>query len=149
MSLEDALDKNTEALEALTNVIGLFIQQVSAAKATTAGATAAGAPVPNAALPPLPGQPIAEPGKPRGRPPKSAAAVPGAAAATSAATPAPAGANGVTYEQARDVVMQVVEKKGHPAASAILAKYGAKSGRELKPEHYAAVMADAKTALAA
>jgi hypothetical protein len=69
----------------------------------------------------------------------SAAPAPTAAPATPpAASPAPADA----YKPVGDAIAKKVADGHKPAAVALLAKFGAKSGKELKPEQYDTFMAE-------
>lgn len=69
-----------------------------------------------------------------------------------APTPAPAAAANLaapTIEQARKLVIELGQKKGRDAVMALLTKFGASKLPEVPPHQYAAVIADATTALAA
>lgn len=68
----------------------------------------------------------------------------GATATTVAAAPQTAAKPGAVpptntipgYEKVREAVLSTAEKYGHPKAVEILARFGVKSGKELKPTQY-------------
>jgi len=60
----------------------------------------------------------------------------------------PEPADPVTYEQVAAAITAVAAKHGRQGALDVLGRFGAKSGKELKPEQYAEVVAVAKSAVA-
>ncbi len=114
MSLEEALNRHATAIENLADAL----EKISARGTMS-----------------LPAE-VAATQSPRGpgRPPKAAAAVPAQ------------GANGedgkpIAYDTVREAVLSLAEKKGHQVAVGLLAEFGAKNGKDLKPAQYAKALA--------
>jgi pilus assembly protein FimV len=142
MALEDQLDRLAASIEALTAAVTRLQGGYAALDRPAVQSAAASAAAPAAATAPAtPGEPAAS--KPRGRP---RVAAPSAEAAPAAATAAIQyhGEGGV-----REAILSLAEKKGHTATVALLAKFGAKTGRDLKESQYADALAAVKAALAA
>lgn len=146
----------TPGAVATSNVGAAPATTVPAGPSTVQGSTTSMPPGPGSANP-MPGGSTG-PRRGPGRPPKNASPAGStlaaeAAAQTQASLPGvPIGPGSTTaeisYEVVRKAVLDVVEKKGHLEATALLAKYNAKHGKELKPEHYAAVLDEARRLVA-
>ena len=120
MSLEEALAANTAALVANT-----------------------------AALQGAAGAPAKAPKKAAAPPAESVAATPPLAAVVApAAAPVAATGPGPSFKDLADALVELVTKKDRAAGVAVLAKYGASKLPVVKPEHFAAFLADAQAALA-
>ena len=113
MSLEEALNRHATAIENLADAL----EKISARGTMS-----------------LPAE-VAATQSPRGpgRSPKAAAAL-------------AQGANGedgkpIAYDTVREAVLSLAEKKGHQVAVGLLAEFGAKNGKDLKPTQYAKALA--------
>jgi hypothetical protein len=148
MSLESAIQENTQALNALIAAL-----QNNGARALVLPeerqADDAGIP----ATEPEIKKPAAEAvSSPSGATPPSQAKKAAAPAPTPAPESAPESAPGhqtkteseeapaITYEQIREGVLKVQIEKGRDTTLALLARHGVKNGKELKPEQYADFM---------
>lgn len=129
MSLESALQENTKALQSLIELMSKNVTlpaaapvpaEVEAQKDEVKKPVAKGASSQNGATP------LTEA-------PKAAAPV-----VEVAVEEAPA----ITYEQVREGVLKVQIEKGRDSTLALLARHGAKNGKDLKPEQYAKFMQD-------
>jgi hypothetical protein len=158
MSLELALEKNTAALLSLQAMLaGLTLTASAAApgpkSAPVADASVSGpatvtasaptktakgtSPVAESVAAPAQASTVATPD------PKSTAAI----AATPKSDVTDAGAP-VTYDDVKALVLQVSKDKGRDAAAAVLTGLGVAKAPELKPEQYAAAVAQLKAVLA-
>jgi len=130
MAIEDQLDRLATAIEALTAAVsahgGVKSQPTSDTAAPVAG---------------IQGKPA------RGRPGKAATEPAlGTGEQTSAAVPAALSYHG--EGGVRETILKLAEKKGHTVTVELLAKFGAKTGRDLKEAQYAEVMQAVHAALA-
>ena len=103
--------------------------QAAASAATAAQASTAATPDPKAAA--------------VSQPTETAAATP--ASSPEASSPAP---STVTYEDVKTLVLKVSKEKGRDAAAGVLAGFGVAKAPELKPEQYAAAVAQLQAVLA-
>ncbi|MBP8231762.1 MAG: hypothetical protein KAY22_05610 [Rhizorhabdus sp.] len=117
MSLEEALARNTAALEALTAT--LKAGGAKADKTAKPAAAPAAAPAPAAT----------------------------ATAATEAPTEAPKPASTATPKQVADALVEVVTKLSRERGVALLAQFGVQQAAKLKPEQMADFVAACKAAL--
>lgn len=118
MSLEEALARNTAALEALTATL-LKASGTKPDKAAKAAAATAAAPVATAAT----------------------------EAPTEAPAAAPKPASTVTPKQVADALVEVVTKLSRERGVALLAQFGVQQAAKLKPEQMADFVAACKAAL--
>ena len=133
MAIEDDLAQINRSVQALAGVAEQLRQQLAVLVQALVAANKSRATAPNAAKPPKPK------GK-RGR--KAKAAANGVDHAP--AEPEPAA---ISYDELSAAVTAVVDGKSVAAAIEILGRFGAKSGRDLKPEQYEAVIAACQDAL--
>ena len=129
MVIEDQLDRLATAIEALTAAVsahgGVMFQLTSDTVATAAAGAKA----------------------PRGRPAKGTPEPDlSAGQQTTAAVPAALSYHG--EGGVRETILKLAEKKGHTVTVELLAKFGAKTGRDLKEAQYAEVMQAVHAALA-
>lgn len=122
MSLESAIQENTEALRLLINLL-----------------TAKSVEIPPAAT--LAPPPLA----PSSR--ASAKAADAQQEIPANSTPATSTTDELAYDVVRESILDLSKKKGKDAALAVLAPYGVTSGLDLKPEQYQQVVADIQSAL--
>lgn len=156
MSLETAIQENTEALHALIATL-----KAQAALGTSAAPTVASQPTEDApkatrgkaraANPaPAPAAPTA-PTPPTATEAAADAPVPKAAPSKASATPAeaPADAPAVDYDSAARAITNLAKAQGRDAAVAVLARFGASRLPDVAAEHFAAVIDACEQALAA
>ncbi len=164
MSLELALQENTEALRSLQAMLAGLTLTASAQGPKSATVAAASVSGPATAKADAPTKTAKESTQ-------SAATAVAAAQASTAATPDPKPAAvspqsetaaaqpaskpvastsvaAVTYDDVKALVLQVSKDKGRDAAAAVLSGFGVAKAPELKPEQYADAVAQLKAALA-
>jgi hypothetical protein len=157
MSLETALQENTAAIQALiarlnqselVSAAGLALANENEAPAeysVTLGQTVKTTDVKNVEVAEKTEEkkPAAQTASsPRGAKP------PAQVAKAAAPEQQPEQAVEVKYESVKESVIKVNEACGHEVIVALLARYGVKNGKELKPEQWAAFIEDAKNVLA-
>ena len=112
MSLEDKVQHVVQEMQGLTNAITQLASIIRA-------------------------QPLSPQPPKTGRQP-AASAVQGAPAA--AAAPKKEEPKAPTYDTVKSAILQLAQEKGREAAVTVLAKFGATSGKDLKPEQYEAAL---------
>lgn len=147
MSLEAALSANTDAINKLIEV---WSKLTSKAKEINKGAeegtvTAVTAGDIRIELPAQ--ETVAETVAPKTVTTPAASPVEPATAPTAAASPSEAPAV-VTYEEVKQAILNLAKAKGGPVTKDMLSSFGAKTGQDLIPEEYAAVLAHIKALLA-
>lgn len=165
MSLELALEKNTEALLALQAMLAGLTITASAQGPKSATVAGESAPGPTTAKADAPTKTANASGQSVGTAGAAAQASTAAtvdakksaavsqqsetAAAPNASKPeASTSVAAVTYDDVKALVLQVSKDKGRDAAAAVLAGFGVAKAPELKPEQYADAVAQLKAALA-
>jgi hypothetical protein len=164
MSLELALEKNTEALLSLQAMLAGLTLTATAQGPKSATVAAASVSGPATAKTDVPTKTAKESAQP-------AATAVAAAPASTAATPDPkpaavsqqsetaaaqpaskpvasTSAAAVTYDDVKALVLQVSKDKGRDTAADVLSGFGVAKAPELKPEQYSDAVAQLKAALA-
>lgn len=148
MSLEEALNAHTAALNHLAEAIRGSVAGAAAQQAQMAAGQQLAAAIGSETL----SEAATRSG--RGRRAAAPASITTNPLANGAVTAATTAANAtvatIKYDpDIREGVLKVAEVRGHAAAVALLARFGVKSGKELKVEQYPAVLAAVAQELAA
>ena len=137
MSLEKTIEANTLAIEALTKVWAALTEQAATMTAANlAEATAGGTPVATVA-----------PSVVANAKTETVAKVKAEPKAKKAEPEVVAKADELTYADISPLIVAIAKEKGREEAIALLTKFGAKLGSDIKPEQYASFKAQAEAIL--